>query len=144
MRKKIIILSVSLIALIFGYVSLRESNSYHGDLKSSEAVESFNDFIDSHKKKIVTLSIMIDDTMMQEIEEGMKRGPTFFFHASSPEQPEKKIKYVFKTPEDGTKLFNIDKENRKFEGDFIVQKILTPEGETIVRLIPLPHKINKK
>jgi len=148
MIKKIllwIVIALIMIAFVYQFMLDKEFDGFEGDLKSPTSVKSLNKFLVNHDKKFVTLSIMIDDGMLQEIEEGMKHSPNVVFHAADPDNSHKKIKYIIRTREDNRKEFILDKTAGKLEGAFKTFKQVTPKGETMINLIAInPSEFKKK
>ncbi len=148
MIKKIlfwIVVALIMIAFIYRFMLDKEFDIYHGDVTSTSSVKSLNTFLYSHDKKFVTLSIMIDDSMLQEIEESMRHSPNILFHAPSPDDKAKKITYIIRTREDKRKEFILDKKNRKLAGVFKSYRQITPKGEEIINLIAInPAELKKQ
>jgi hypothetical protein len=133
-----------MIGVVYQFFIEKEFDGYRGSLTSKKGVKSLNTFLYSHDKMFVTLSIMIDDTMLQEIEESMKHSPNILFHAQSPDHPDKKVLYIIRTREDSRKEFILDKKGRKIEGVFKTYKQMTPKGETLINLIAInPSELKK-
>lgn len=133
-----------MIAFVYQFMLEREFDVYEGDLKSPSAVLAINQFLYSHDKKFVTLSIMIDDMMLEEIENSMKHSPNILFHAQDPNDALKKITYIIHTREDNRKEFILDKKARKIEGVFKTYRQVTPKGETRINLIAInPAELKK-
>ena len=147
MIKKIlfwIVVALIMIAFIYRFMLDKELDTYRGDVTSASSVKSLNTFLYSHDKKFVTLSIMIDDSMLQEIEESMRHSPNILFHAPNPDDANKKIMYLIRTREDKHKEFILDKKNRKLEGVFKSYTQTAPKGETIINLIAInPVELKK-
>ncbi len=149
MIKKILLwiaIFLIMIAFIYQFMLDKEFDTYQGALTSASKIASLNKFLYSHDKKFVTLSIVLDDKMLQEIEESMRHSPNILFHAQSPDDAQKKITYIIRTREDKRKEFILDKASRKLEGVFKTFKQVTPKGMTIINLIainPSEFKKNK-
>jgi hypothetical protein len=148
MIKKIIlwlVVILIMIGVVYQFFIDKEFDGYRGSLTSASEVKSLNRFLYSHDKMFVTLSIMIDDAMLAEIEESMKHSPNILFHAQSPDNPNRKVRYIIRTREDSRKEFILDKKGRKIEGVFKTYKQVTPKGETLINLIAInPAEFKKK
>ncbi len=147
MIKKILLwIAIALIMIVFVYQFMldKEFDAHEGALTSSEKIASLNKFLYSHDKKFVTLSIMIDDKMLKEIEESMKHSPNVLFHAQDPENVDKKIRYIIRLREDSRKEFILDKKARVIKGVFKTYRQVTPQGESIINLIAINPAVLKK
>ncbi len=140
-----VVVALIMIAFIYQFMLDKEFDGYSGDVKSPSSVKSLNTFLYSHNHKFVTLSIMIDDVMLKEIEESMKHSPNIVFHAQSPDDKNKMVTYIIRTREDNRKEFILDKKAAKLEGVFKTFKQISPKGETLINLIainPIEFKKN--
>jgi len=112
-------------------------SSYKGDFNKPQGLQEFDTFLKRHNEKRVALSLDLTEDMTKDLTQELGKSESLLFATiPNPDSPDKNIYYVIKQHEDGSKGFIFDEKNKKLEGLFVTDTLVSPEGETFIYLRP--------
>ncbi len=136
-------LSFVLVVLTLGGIYLLYSKIHKNDVHTYQAVlahnntEEFSEFLYENRDKFVHLSIVLSESMKQDVIKGMDQDGRIIFHAPRSNTDKTLTKYLIRLPDDGRRDFSFDQTSGKLEGYFKTYKRKDSDGCVLINLVPI-------